>query len=77
MPADSVLRSGVGDLVQRLLGCGWGRAVSAPDGDNTPCPNKAVRIIVLHHKGDEMEVRLCAEHAGLVMLLTNPHEGDD
>jgi hypothetical protein len=31
---------------------------------------------VLHHKGDEMEVRLCAEHAGLVMLLTNPHEGD-
>jgi hypothetical protein len=66
----------IGDLVQRLIGCAWGRALSAPD-DNTPCPNQAVKIIVLHHKGDEMEVRLCEQHAGLVMLLTDPHRNSD
>jgi hypothetical protein len=60
-------------IVQELIGCAWGRKLASPD-DAEPCDEQAVRIIVLHHDGEELEVRLCGRHADAVVELTDPHE---
>lgn len=64
---------GVGAVVQALLGCAWGRQVSAPD-DLEPCPNQATQIVVLHDgEGGERPFKLCAAHTGRVLAETDPH----
>lgn len=64
----------VADSIQRLIGCGWGRAVSTPD-DDTPCEERAVQIVVLHNGPAVCDLRLCARHTELIKELTDPHQG--
>jgi hypothetical protein len=68
--------TGIGALVQQLLGCAWGRSLWSPD-DTEPCQKQAVKIIVLHHNGEEADARLCDHHSAVVMLLTDPHQFPD
>lgn len=64
--------AGVGEVIQQLLGCSWGRKI-VMGNDMALCPEKAVKIVILHDGPDEMEVRLCALHLAVVEGETVPH----
>lgn len=55
----------IGELVEALLGCSWGRTIGTAD-DFDPCPEQAVRIVVLHAGDKQREVRMCAAHVARV-----------
>lgn len=59
-------------LVQELLGCQWGRAVSLPD-DKEPCPRTAVGYVVLHDGPATLPLKLCDEHRKRIEEETDPH----
>lgn len=61
-------------MVQRLLGCEWGRRIALP-ADMQPCGQRATRRVMLHGssaEGDFM-VQLCDPHGDVVLSLTDPH----
>lgn len=63
-------------VVQKLLGCAWGRGISTPD-DTTPCPERAKQIVVLHRDDEEYEVRLCERHLAVVLEQSTPRPMPD
>lgn len=60
------------NIMQQLLGCGWGRFVATAD-DMEPCPEKADRVVVLHDGPSTFTVRLCAQHIVTLTRATDPH----
>lgn len=89
MSADDVLARAaalgpeVAALAHSLIGCSWGRDV-ATDADPDPCPDRAVKIVILHataaehaeHMGaQERELRLCQRHLDFVNGQTKPRAG--
>jgi hypothetical protein len=60
-----------GRAIHRLLGCEFGRAISRP-GDELPCEEAAVQIVVLHDGPRAAEFKLCARHRDLVLSESTP-----
>lgn len=56
----------------RLFACQWGRGVATVE-DPEPCPETAVRAVVLHDGRAETLFMLCARHVETVDGLTEPH----
>jgi hypothetical protein len=65
--------TGAAAILQGLIGCSWGRAISTADDPN-PCPAQATRISVLHDGPREYEVRLCPHHHLVMLSETDPHK---
>lgn len=55
-----------------LIGCQWGHVVGT-DEDPEPCTEQASRIVVLHHEGEQTQVRLCPKHISMIVEETDPH----
>lgn len=64
---------GIGGLMQELLGCEWGRRISAPD-DQEVCHERADQIVVLHEGDAEAGFKLCSRHRDRVMQETTTRE---
>jgi hypothetical protein len=62
----------VADLLQRLLGCEWGRGLCLPE-DREPCPAMAAVQVALHGDGAPRLFRLCSKHFTTVQRETDPH----
>lgn len=62
------------EVIQALLGCDWGRALSTED-DPEPCPDQAASIVVLYDDGEPVaEVKVCPKHKSRLVEETTPRE---
>jgi hypothetical protein len=65
-------------IVDRLLGCRWGREFATLD-DLGRCEESAVQIVVVHppdgSDAGAFETRLCQRHLDRLALETVPHRG--
>lgn len=60
------------EMVSHLLGCAWGRSISAP-GDQERCNEQAKTIVILHDGNKTAEFKLCDKHRDRVFQETDPH----
>lgn len=62
-------------MVQRLLGCEWGRSIALP-ADMRPCDRQATERVVLHggEVGEGRLFQLCEQHHDLVLSETDPRK---
>jgi hypothetical protein len=71
---DRAAALGVGDVVQSLLGCTWGRTIFPPEPTEA-CPERAAQIVVLHAPdGEQKSFKLCEAHSARVLAETEPHK---
>ena len=65
-------------ILQELLGCEWGRAVTTPD-DEEACNEKAVTMVVVHEGPEDTAgrtLKLCARHLERIERETTPRPSD-
>jgi hypothetical protein len=63
-------------LIHNLIGCDWGRKVTAAV-DREPCEAQAARRVAIHQPGGGEVVtvlQLCTRHLALIETHTNPHQ---
>lgn len=77
-PDDKELGAAVQLLGQQrghaMLGCDWGHTIVITSAvDNRRCSRQARRVMVLHAGKATKEMKLCPDHAEVIMAITTPH----